>query len=348
SRSRRSSDLTTNATAKDIELTSDGSIVIVGDIEDSQGNSDIILMTLSFDGTRFFENSRTVFGLDTLGQNTDETATSVTQTNDGFIVSGSTSKIVVKAESGGPNDTRDALHVRYFDDLTIYPSSWRIGHGPGNFDVGIKTIQVAPDRFYFFSYSNKIKPPNSVDFNYYLLGLGSDGETNSPDNFLPGTAASDERLSSVIISPPQSGEGFLLAGVSTSTGGGSDVFVVKLRKDLNFGTTDVQFEKVLNTPLGATTSEKVSAFPLSTSGFLILTNEKTGTAQNFSLNRITNDGFSVWASPVIFGGEKDDRIGTVLELPDGSIGIIGTFGVGEDGETKMTFIKVNREGKFLK
>ena len=28
-------------------------------------------------------------------------------------------------------------------------------------------------------------------------------------------------------------------------------------------------------------------------------------------------GFSRVGSPVVFGGEKDDRIGSILELPDG-------------------------------
>ncbi len=335
-----------NAEAKDIELTNDGRLVIVGDLEDSQGLSDIILMTLTLDGT---EINRTIFGLDTLGQNTDETSSSVTQTNDGFIISGSTSKIVVKAESGGANDIRDALHLRYFDNLTQYPSSWRIGHGPGIFDSGIKTIQVSQNEFYFFAYSKPSIPVSSSDFRYYLIGLGADGETNTSGDLAPDIAGSDEILSSVIISPPQSGEGYLLTGISNTPGVGSDIFIVKLRKDLTFDiSVDRQFEKNLNISLGAVNNTRISTFASTNSGFFILANEKTGSSQNFYLTKIDNGGFEVWSNPIIFGGELDDEIGAVLEMPDGSIGIIGTFAVGDDGEKKMTFIKVNKEGNFAK
>ncbi|HCM75131.1 MAG TPA: hypothetical protein DIS90_02020, partial [Cytophagales bacterium] len=168
-----------NTTAKDIELTTDGRLVIVGDVENTPTERDIIIMTLSLDGS---EISRALIAYDTVGQPTDETANSVTQTNDGFIVVGSTSNLELKPIKGTTNDIRDALHVRFNDDLTIYPSTWRRAHGPGDFDAGVQIIQISPTQFYFFSYTNT----QTGDFNYSILGLGVDGETNSPDSFLPG------------------------------------------------------------------------------------------------------------------------------------------------------------------
>ncbi|MGB4971876.1 MAG: hypothetical protein WBO32_04415 [Cyclobacteriaceae bacterium] len=331
--------------AKDLILTSDNRLAIVADIENSPLEHDILVLTLSLDGgiiasdTIKFDNGSS--------SPTDETANSITQISDGFIIAGSTSKLDLKPTipGGVAGDTRDALHVRLFDDLSEYPSTWRKGTGPGTYDDGLKVIEVGTNQFYFFGTSDT--PNRDGDLSFYVLGLGATGEANSANDFLPGQLQGvNEILSSVIISPPQSGGGYLLAGLSQS-GTNVDVLIVKLRKDLNFGNSDIQFTRPLNKNLGAVDNRDVSIFASSNSGFLILTNDKSEGNQNFYLTKVDNSGFLVWDDAIIFGGELDDRIGAVLELPDGSIGIIGTFAIGRDGETKMTFIKVNRDGKFL-
>jgi len=328
-----------NEIAKDIILTNDNRLAIVADIENSTLEHDILVLTLSLDGGIIASDTIQFPG------GTDETANSITQISDGFIVAGSTSNLTIKPTGSGPaNDTRDALHVRLYDDLTEYPNSWRQGTGPGTYDDGLKVVEVAPNQFYFFGTSDT--PNKDGDLNFYTLGLGADGEANT-NVFLPGNqAGSNEILDALILTPIQSGEGFLLTGVSQN-GTDTDVLVVKLRKDLNFGVSDIQFTRTLGYNLGAVDNRDVSVYASSSAGFLILTNDKSGGIQNFYLTKIDNSGFLEWNDPVIFGGELDDRIGAVLELPDGSIGIIGTFAIGRDGETKMTFIKVNKEGKFL-
>lgn len=331
--------------AKDIILTTDNRLALVADIRNSSTEHDILVLALSPDGA--------IVASDTIrftnaGLPTDETANSITQISDGFIVAGSTNKLDLKPTGSGPDvgtDTRDALIVRLFDDLTVYPNVWRQGYGPGTYDEAEKVIQVSPSQFYAFGISDH--PDNSGDINYYILGLGTTGEPNSPNNFSPGKQpGSNEILGSVITSPLQSGEGYLLAGVSQS-GADAVILLVKLRKDLNFNDSDIQFERTLSaTNLGGVVNAEVSVFAAS-SGFLVLANESSNGVQNFYLTKIDNSGFEAWDDPIIFGGEGDDRIGSVLEFSDGSIGIIGTFAVGRDGETKMTFIKVNKEGKFL-
>lgn len=335
-----------NEIAKDIELTRDGRLAIVADIENTPTEHDILVMTLGLDGA--------VIASDTIkfmngGIPTDETANSITQISDGFIVAGSSSNIDLKPTGTGPGagvDTRDAIHIRLFDDLTVYPNTWRQGYGPGTYDEATKVIEVSANQFYSFGNSD-IK--NAGDLDFYVLGLSPVGEGNNTNDFLPGQPGSNETLSSVAFSPIQSGEGFLLAGISQTPGASADIYIVKLRKDLSFNSKeDVQFQKPLSINLGIGSQAKVSAVASSGSGFLLLANEKLTGIQNFCLTKIDNSGFPVWSDPVIFGGELDDRIGAVLELPDGSIGIIGTFSIGKDGETKMTFIKVNKEGKFSK
>jgi len=331
-----------NEIAKDIILTNDNRLALVADIENTATEHDILVLTLSLDGG--------VLASDTISfvngtSPTDETANSITQISDGFIVAGSTNKLDIKPSSTPINDTRDALFVRLFDDLTKYPSSWNPGYGPGTFDEAIKVIEVSTNQFYLFANTNT--PVPFSDLNFHVLGLGAGGGGNDTNDFLPGQSVSNETLSTVTVSPLASGEGFLLAGISQVPGGNADIYIVKLRKDLNFNSTDIQVQKTLAIDLGVVSQAKVSAVASSGSGFYILANDKSEGVQNFYLTKIDNSGFVVWDDPVIFGGEGDDSIGSVLEFPDGSIGIIGTFAVGRDGETKMTFIKVNKEGKFL-
>ena len=332
-----------NENAKDIELTNDGRLVIVADVENAPGEHDIMVMTLTLDGNEIASN---ITGFNSAGIPTDEIALSVTQSVDGFLVAGSTSNLDLKPiGSGVSNDTRDALHLRYFDDLTIFPNTWRQAHGPGDFDEGVKVVQVSPGLFYFFGYTNT----QSGDFNFYVLGLGATGETNQTDNFLPGIPASNEILSSVIISPAQSGEGFLLTGITSSAPGVKDLFAVKLRKTLTFTNSDFLFQKTLSINLQDINQDRAAAFASISSGFLIVSNERSTGPQNFLLTKISNEGNLVWTTPPFFtfGSELDDRIGSVIELSNERIGIVGTMAVGAEGETKMAFIKVNKEGKFL-
>jgi len=328
-----------NDYAKDIELTDDGRLVIIADTESGPGDFDIMIMTLSLDGNK----------IDSAGYsnlNSDEVSNSVSQTLDGFIVSGWTNNLEIDGDPSSA-DIQDALHLRFTDNLVLFNNSWPNFSGNGNRDEAIKVIQLSQSEFYIFGYTDSPTPP---DLNYYVERLGEFGESGS-GSFILGNVGTDEILSSVSLSPIQSGgEGFLLAGVSQNSNGSStDIFVVKLRRSLAFSAaSDIQFQKTLAVNLGNGADLKVTSFASIGSGFLILTNEKVGAVQNFYLTKIGNDGSEVWTNPIIFGGEGDSQIGSVMELPDGSIGIIGTFSIGQDGEKKMTFIKVNKDGKFLK
>ncbi len=330
--------------AKDIELTNDGRLVIVSDYGTAP-NRDIKIMTLTLDGNKI---DSTLTQLKTLaGVDTDEIATSITQGSDGFLVAGSTNNLDLKPiGSGTSTDVRDALHLRYFSDLTEYPI-WRKAHGPGNFDESAKIIEISPTQFYFFGYSDRPDGTGSNDLNFYLLGLGEFGETNTDEYFLA-NPGSDEILSSVTIAPPVSGDGFLLGGI-TRNAGSADIYLVKLRNSLSFTNDDLLVNKNLGTNLGSVGSTRTASYPSISSGFLVLSNtiDASG-SQSFYLDKIDALGNRVWQNPFIYGGALEDTVGSVQELPDGSIVIIGTFAVGDDGEKKMTLIKVNGQGKFLK
>ena len=337
--------------AKDLELTTDGRLVILANSQKGAAENDILLMTVTLDGIKI---DSTLVGLQTiLGTpiEADEDAISISQTSDGFIVSGSTTSVTSKGIA--PEDFKDAFHLRLTNNLVIFnESDWSRTYGTIGSDVATGVYQVNSGLFYVFGFTNIDPASTSIaDFNFWVYQLGQTG-VPSGSQMYPGTIVTNEKLTSVIINPPQPGAGFLLVGTSTDASGSYDIYVNKLRKTLTFNPSlDYQINKPLSASLGKLdiANAKVSIYASSSSGYLILANEKSGTSDNFYLTKIDNDGQIAWTNPqnLIFGGQKDDYIGAVAELPDGRIIVMGTMSIGDEGQLKMALIKLNKEGKFL-
>jgi hypothetical protein len=77
-------------TAKDIELHSDGRIIIVGEFAKGVTDSDVYLFSINADG--LLQDS-VIVGLNKNGIETDEHVNSVSIISNGFIVTGSTTKV---------------------------------------------------------------------------------------------------------------------------------------------------------------------------------------------------------------------------------------------------------------
>jgi len=329
--------------AKDIELTTDGRLVVVANLEKAPNDIDIFLLTLTLDGVKI---DSTVYGF----PGTIENASTVTQTNDGFIVAGSTTNVAIKPTgAGGGGDTHDAMHIRFNTNLSIYPNVWGQTNGYNDsFDGSSKVIQISLNEFYVFAYSNTIEGGGG-DYNYWIFKLGP---TGVPTNRLfKGSSTTDDFLSGMAIAPPQSGDGYILSGTSiNTTNGSSDLSLIKLRKTLTFDANgqDFQFEKTANsTDLKSSPNESTSVFASPASTYFILTNESRLGNSNFYLTKRSSDGNAIWED-VIFGGDGEDKIGAVTELPDGKIIMIGTMAIGKNGETKMALVKVNGDGRFIR
>ncbi len=336
--------------AKDIELLG-GQLVILANSQKGSAENDILLMTFSLDGNK---GDSVLVGLKTdTGAEADDRASTISQTNDGFIVSGSTTA-VNKKPNGGAEDITDVLHLRFASNLTIFDEAvWSRTYGTIGTDGGSKVYQVDQSTYYVFGYSNvDIGTGSGVnDFNFWIYQLGATG-VPSKNQMYPGAVTTDEVLTSVITPPVGSTDGFLLAGTSENTSNNFDIYINKLRQSLLFNpATDYQINKPLSVNLGKLDKDKarVSAYASSSSGYLLLANEKTLTSNNFLLTKITLDGQPEWSNPssLIFGGQKDDVIGAVSELPDGKILLVGTMELGDEGQKKMALIKVNKDGKFL-
>lgn len=328
--------------AKDIELTSDGKLVVVANSEKGPGDNDIFLFTLTLDGAKI---DSTVYGF----AGTDENASSVTQTNDGFIVAGSTTNVGIKPTgAGGGGDTHDAMHIRFNTNLSIYPNVWGQTNGYNDsFDASAKVIQINPNEFYVFAHSNTIEGGGG-DYNFWIFKLGPTGVATN--RLFRGSSTTDDYLSGMAIAPPQSGDGYILSGTSVNkASGASDISLIKLRKTITFDANgqDFQFERTFSSiDLKSGPNGRTAVFSSPSSNYLVLSNESRSGNSNFYLTKRSSDGNAIW-DEVIFGGDGEDRIGAVTELPDGKIVILGTMAIGKNFETKMALLKVNSEGRFI-
>lgn len=337
--------------ARDIELTNDNRLVVVGNTYKSisPGDRDVWIMTLTLDGVKI---DSTVVGLKKGAAETDEDVHSVSLTSDGFMVAGSTTSTPI-ASIG---DQRDGMHMRFYNNLVIYPVSWGKTNGQGVFDVIVKVVEVvptvaSPGQFYAFGYSNSSAALHpTTDFNYWIFELGTTGV--STNNRYIGSVNDDEKLSSVAISPTQSIEGYFLGGITYNQALATDFYVSKLRKSFSNNATDFQFDKPLSVKLGTNLLnllEKTSVFASQFGGFYIMGNENNvNNNQNWILTKINIDGSIAWSLPIVFGGGGLDTCGAIQELPDGRILLLGTMRTGRSdvGEFKMTLVKVSAEGKL--
>ncbi len=346
-----------NEEARDIELTSSNQIVLVGNSYKSPTDRDVMIMTLTTDGVKIDSAVlpvRDSFGAPTAG---DEDAAGVTETNDGFLIAGSTTATTVysKPVIAGQADTHDALKIRVFTDLTIYPSSWTQTYGYYADDASLKIYQVSPSLFHVFGYTNSPPPGQSVvNYNFWVFPLGANGDATA-DQIYPGTSSGDEKLSSACISPV----GYFLGGLSQNSASSSDIFISEIRTPGSLGFKpgpvtavppgDIFYEKTLSVNLGNGLPERSSVFPSGQGGFYVLANENGfDSNQNWVLTRVYKDGSLAWSTPIVFGGEGLDNCGSIQELPDGRLVLIGTMRTGrpDAGEFKLTVVKVSGAGKF--
>lgn len=337
--------------ARDIEYTSTGNLVLVGNSHKALDDRDVLVMTLNpADGSKI--DSALHYTLDlgtslpTLG---DEDASTVSEIAGGFIIAGTTT-YVDPANPPHPTllDSHDAMMLRLNTDLTLYPNSWKQINGKGGDDGFIKILPApvgAHQSFYAFGYSDINEDQNTVGYDYWVIYFGTDGVENS-DNFYLGSSAADEKMSSFAFTGSQ----LLMTGLQV--GASTDVYFASAFLP-QADTLVLQFpEKTLGLNLGSNLTGHTSICQASVNGGFYILAEENGfnNNQNWILTRLNNNGTPGWSLPIVYGGEGFDSAGAVKELPDGRVVIIGTMRTGrpDAGEYKMTLIKVNGEGKFEK
>lgn len=353
-------DKTLDEEAKDIELLSDGNLIVAGNTERiKNGDRDVYLILLTQDGSVIKETRQ---GLKIGANDADEDVASVTEisagiTNPaGFIVAGSTTGS--KSTTVG-TDTRDAMHMRFTTQLARVTGAWSDiptfgGFGFEGEDAVIKVIQYGPNDYFMFGYSNVRSGGTTtvVDFDFWVYGRTDDGGSFGTSKFI-GEIGINEKLTSVSISPIVSGAGagYVLSGSSSaqnSPTSSPDVYLARLSRPDAAGIIPglESPAKQLNLDLGIPSQLKAYSF-VTNFGYLLTTNISGGTTSGISLWKL-NSLFKVLnPNKIEFSGAGNDFAGPVFQQADGKIVTIGTMTLGGvDGQKKMVFMKLNSEGRL--
>lgn len=336
--------------AKDIELMPSGNLAIVGDTRGSFGDKDILVLILNRDGLRVdsvvFRNS-----------SFDDEANTITPITSGFLIAGSTLNTEVDpTDIATQVQVRDGIIIRLNPDLTEYRpvvGDWDKQHSLGTVMAIEKVTQENPALYTVFSYTNANEVNTTRLNNIYVFAIDDNGSSLGNRTF--GTPENDEIVTAVARDKLTTG--YAVTGISTKPNGRQEVvytFVgvsggaitggnfTELTADLSQTQTDI--------PIGsAVTGFGAGQFLVgATKNF---SPEQTTLQGDIFLKLIDRQGTELWRNPpaILFGGIANDFIGQVAETPDQRILVLGTMGVGDvQGQRKMAFIKVNREGKFAR
>lgn len=346
---------------KDVELHPDGRIVIVGETEMAVGNKDVFLGILSQDGLLLDSIRPQVKTYDInfppIGVDTDEVVSSVTIVSDGFIVSGAST--LLTGGRIGTSATRDAMHLRFDNSLDWINDAtglWSSVSGQLiSDDYAVRTIEVDPGKLYYvFGSSNYDNGDGTTDYDVWVFGLGSTGgKYAGPDGGEPlfiGDGNDNERLGSVELVTDLTGSSYLLSGISTRTTGFSQTHIVQLTQAGSLGSISKRIE-IKPTDIGTNAVGRTKSIGRINNTFLLLSNDlnQLNFGSSISLQRLSPDFSSNSKPALIYGGEGDDFAGSVAELPNERILLMGTMTVGQSstiGQKKMVLMKLNSEGKL--
>jgi hypothetical protein len=334
--------------AKDIELTSAGELVIVGD-RILNGEMDFVIYRLS-------ASDGALIGTPTIGgkPGVADHASSITEISDGFLVA--------SYEDNGTFKTGNVY--RYYANMDLYPNTWGVEVAQlaqvGGYDVvPIRSVQVGTDLFYTFGYSNTtLLGDGTPDYN--MIVYVSNGFNDRLNFFvIPGPDAnSNERLTSARAVPVQSGGGFVLAGyVAKPSENTQDLYLLQLRQDLKEIDPSDPDSYLVRSPKSVTTqlssvdnATNASVYPSKTEGFILLGDQNSLGNNDIYLTKVDNSLANAWPDPHTFfslGGDGNDLPGAVTETSDGRILLCGTMVLGNAiGQKKIVLINVNPFGMF--
>ncbi|MEO7988889.1 MAG: hypothetical protein ABI663_05065 [Chryseolinea sp.] len=343
--------------ATDIELTlnGDGSFIILSNIliEKGQGavedKHDIHLIILSSDGEPIKDSQLHFFGSQ-FGNAVTPVSTNYEPVPDkGYIVSGYTTEIKDNIKQNGArstdlitffitSDISDSLWTRRIasqldgEAITVIESDT---YDPAQ--IGNASYKDRP--FYLFGYSDALSVGDTrYENNFWSSSLNENG-FNSFDSY-SGDTSKIEIMSQTIKA---NGSGFISVGTQTSATNQHSIILVTSEA----GGNGLRFS---SQPVVVRESKNLEAVSITQSiaggRYLVVSNETNlaGTT-NIWLSKVGSDG-EVFLSASFGSATRSDLAGTVRELSDGKIVILGTVEL-DSQNSKMTLIKLNANGEFL-
>ncbi|MEI9921718.1 MAG: hypothetical protein WDO14_23440 [Bacteroidota bacterium] len=339
-------------TPKDIEMFSDGTLVVLAD-KTNAGNNDFVVYFISK-----ADGSETKAHFERAANTTDDHANSITETKDGgFVVAG-------YVNSGS---FKSGNLYRYSNDMiTEYPA-WTTdinqngtSFGSGYDVVPVKVVQPDVGVFLTFGYTNTPNGDGNPDYDFFILKTSDLNGNNGGFFSVPGVdVSSNERLTDVKVVP---NGGYLLTGYTSSSNGtlqgiytawirstivGLDDFTDPSRFLVGDPTKNPHKITLDPAPVG---SPMASCFPNSNSEFFILGMQGLNGDNNLYLTKLDSKMSNAWgdARPSrLFGGDGDDASATVAQTPDGRLLVVGTMVLGDlKGQRKIVLMNLSSDGMF--
>jgi len=342
-------DPTTVMNARDLELTSDGTLAVVANKLSSANNMDVLLSRFTQDGNAI---DSVLLQIESLPSPKNEYANSLTELSDGgFLIIGYTNY------STNLSHQFDELHFRTdksLRQLLTVTDAWAETTGSGIINIGVKAFQTNSNNIYVFGSTSASTTINSTSLNFWNFGLGQTGyPTNNSDNateFI--VKGSDETITNVVKSPAS---GYVLSGILTDSITKSMTLYLKRTRfdELSFNLSDIAFNynattSSVGTFLGKGAKAFATAYAGVHGGYYVVANTYANSDLGDILLIRLDDSFqAVWSDPVILGGDGEDTAAAVAELPDGHVIVLGTMSIGSPSEqNKIVLMKLNSSGKL--
>jgi hypothetical protein len=369
-------------TAVDLELLSDGSILLLGTSVSDDNTSRVYLVKLNDEGRivwtkKFGETRETAVDIeptsngnfvllsDFVSSNLDHNLKLILITQDGVkldsAIRGSVNnefpKSVTPLSDGGYivtgkveealNGPTNIFHFRCDSNLNWLTTTWKDTYGSSNdTDVGVKIYQQGIDLFYVFGSSNLDHNQTKGTANIFYYTLNEVGYPGNPN--YTGKLDVDVQINSAYKAPVELGGNFVLLGTQFSGLNSLGLQFSVLRNPLEASgdaSKDEQIDTQLNLPASLTgVNVSAASSGQSATGYFILCNEPRPQGSNIYLAKIDQSTSVLWS--VSLGSESENDFGSVVrELPDGRILVLGTVRVA-DRQSKMALFKLNSNGRL--
>ena len=323
-----------NDKGKSIQVTDDGSYVILGDYQNSDNSTDMYFLKVDSDGGIVFEHT---FGNNSLDSN--EHGNEVQKTLDGgFILVGSTTN-PDRVETG----PTDFYLVKTNRDGIM---EWQRTRGFENSEEeGNSVVQVDNDNYIVIGTTENARENDQQNGkNIFAYKINADGD-NIGNRFFGGL---NDDLGSKIC---KTDVGYAILGTSSSRlgngQGGEDIILIQINQDLEAFS--------IKTIGGVENERGVSFVQSDDDGFIIV--GSTTSYTNASVNPdiylvkadLSGNVLPDWeANPRVFGGEGADEGNAVVQTADGfALIATATFFEATDNRV-LNLIKTNRQGILLR
>lgn len=332
--------------AKDLEFTKDGELIVVANQLDTiNGDMNVLVKKISkLNLNQIGSNilwTRTPQSQDPLSNpHKNDYVSSITLLADGnYILTGCT-------EASALGNRFDVMNLQIDANLNKVAFAWGETSGSGAENYGRKTIEViqsnpTPDTArYIFGNTNA----DGTDQNVWYADLplsGNSGEsTDDQSDAVFVSRLANDSVTSVI----KYDGGYLISSISNPlTSGASTLKLYELGFNFLNPKNSSEVTAYYEWPLGNIANANVAVCKASIGYHVVVDYPRTASNNDILLLRLNG----ALQNPIYFGGEGDDRMAAVAELPDGHILILGTMQLGNPPEQfKIALIKVNSNGRF--